>query len=319
MDLTNYSFTNLKYLEVKKMSVFDFILSNINLQSCNKLEILNLDDFDYLREKNINIKIEYFKTLLFIKTLKEIKLVIKDINELIEVEGENTSVTKLYILLVNNNNNCLYEFQKKFPNLEHFIIEKENYDTRYNDYNDYIGLIENSKYKVKNVKIDCYKCHDIKLYCDKYENLTNISISIKSQNTKIKNLKIPLFNDICNIVFHSLIEFELDSDKLDLCIVENIYKNFDKLPNLKYFYIRCITPEIDKEFHKKFIIKILSSFKLNKINIFIKKEDIFCTNLQYFTFNELKEIYPKIKQRKYKDIEICKLTKEKNSENCLAF
>ena len=220
---------------------------------------------------------------------------------------------------MNNNNNCLYEFQKKFPNLEHFIIEKENYDTRYNDYNDYIGLIENSKYKVKNVKIDCYKCHDIKLYCDKYENLTNISISIKSQNTKIKNLKFPLFNDICNIVFHSLIEFELDSDKLDLCIVENIYKNFDKLPNLKYFYIRCITPEIDKEFHKKFIIKILSSFKLNKINIFIKKEDIFCTNLQYFTFNELKEIYPKIKQRKYKDIEIYKLTKEKNSENCLSF
>ena len=72
MDLTNYSFTNLKYLEIKKMSDFDFILSNINLQSCNKLEILNLDDFDYLREKNINIKKEYFKTLLFIKTLKEI-------------------------------------------------------------------------------------------------------------------------------------------------------------------------------------------------------------------------------------------------------
>ena len=206
----------------------------------------------------------------------------------------------------------------KFPNLENFIIEKHNRDYKYNDKDEYIALIENSKYKVKNIKIDFYKCQDIKLYCGKYENLANISISIMERTIKNKQLRLPIFKDNCNIVFQSLIEFKLDSYmyELDFYIIKNIYNNFNKLPNLKHFSIRCITPDMYKEFHNEFIKKILSSPKLNKIRIFIKKEDIFVTNLKYFSFNELKKIYPKIKL--IDDIEVCKLTKEKNEE-CMSF
>ena len=104
-------YTNLKYLEVKNNdSIFYKPLSNINLENCNNLEILNLD----LNYPTKYLKKKYFKTLLSIKTLKEIKFAIKDINKLIKIKGENTSVTKLHILLENSINNCLYEFHTNF-------------------------------------------------------------------------------------------------------------------------------------------------------------------------------------------------------------
>ena len=172
-DLTNYNFTNLKYLKVQFYHDYRHNFININLKTCPKLEFLYID-IDVF--PTYYIEVEDFKTILSIKTLKEIAFAIKDISLLIGVEGENTSVTKLHIKIAIDsiNNKCLCEFQNKFPNLKDFIIEKSILEIKECKEDDCVSLIENPKCKVNNIRIKGYQSKDIKLYCDKYEKLTNI-------------------------------------------------------------------------------------------------------------------------------------------------
>lgn len=102
--------------------------------------------------------------------------------------------------------------------------------------------------------------------------------------------------------------------KVSISIINNLYNNFDKFPNLNIFYLTCQTPDINERFRNKFVKKLLSSLKLNTIGIKITKKSYF--PLDYYSLDELESMYPIIKDRYINEITICKLTKE---ENCLFF
>ena len=66
-DLTNYNFTNLKYLKVQFHPDYRPNCININLKTCPKLEFLYIDIDDF---PTYYIEVEDFKTILSIKTIE---------------------------------------------------------------------------------------------------------------------------------------------------------------------------------------------------------------------------------------------------------
>ena len=83
-------------------------------------------------------------------------------------------------------------------------------------------------------------------------------------------------------IFHEEIPFE---------ILNNLYHNLDKIPNLKNIGINCFC-KITKNFHKQFVKKLLE-MKLDSINFKIQEnneEDY--VECDEYTLEELKEIYP---------------------------
>ena len=90
------------------------------------------------------------------------------------------------------------------------------------------------------------------------------------------------------------------------------------MPNLKYFEINGrVKNNIKDIFYKNFIYKILSLKFIKKVKINIHKDD----SEEYFSKNELKDIFPDINLNKFFIIKIRKLqsdAKIKDSEkNCL--
>ena len=86
------------------------------------------------------------------------------------------------------------------------------------------------------------------------------------------------------------------------------------MPNLKYFEINGVVKNNIKDiFYKNFIYKILSLKFIKKVKINIHKDD----SEEYFSKNELKEIFPDINLNKFFIIKIRKLqsdAKKKYSE-----
>ena len=84
------------------------------------------------------------------------------------------------------------------------------------------------------------------------------------------------------------------------------------MPSLKKISLDFIVPELDEEYFKKFIKKILS-LKLYDIHINITKDYI--KNDEYYLKNDYKELFPDINfDYEYKEIYIqkFKMEKEKN-------
>jgi hypothetical protein len=212
------------------------------------------------------------KKFIDIKTLKEIKLSLYFINsnDLESIEGENTSVKKLIIDLHKNkdddNDNLLYNLQKKFPNLteieiyDYSIINKINLEPnckierlKYSRNFDIMnhGITE-EEFINKNInKEELKKVLAINLF----ENLKDLELR------NITKINIPFFNDICKYNFKSLTKFHLDnsnikSAQIDLKVINNIIENINTMPNLKCFIFKCYS-SINKKEYYNLVTKIL--------------------------------------------------------------
>ena len=64
--------------------------------------------------------------------------------------------------------------------------------------------------------------------------------------------------------------------------------------NIKSFKLICVSKDIDKDFYKKFIIKLLN-MKLDYIELKIYLKFKYESNEEYYSYYELKEINPKLK------------------------
>ena len=253
------SLKKLKYLFRGDISLF----LQLNNNSLEKAYISSYAKFD--KEK------EMIKKFIEIKTLKEIKLNLYYINsdELETIEGENTSVKKLIIDIQKqmyendnekNNNNVLYNLQKKFPN----IMEIEIYDcfSSINKINlDLNSKIERLKYSrgINNFYVFVSKKE---ISINSFEHLKDLEIR------NANKINIPIFNDNCDCDFKSLIKFQLDNsnkirDTIDIKMINNIIRNIKKMPNLKFFIFKCYSNINEQEYND--LIKKLLTLK-NKIH-----------------------------------------------------
>ena len=243
-----------------------------------------------------NIEKIMIKKFIDIKTLKEIKLSLYDINkeEIDSIEGENTSVNKLIIDFQKycySYNNDLYYLMKKFPNL----TEIEIYD----------------KYScIKNLNLESTKIEKLKCSTGHYSNFYKRELSITSfehlKDLELRNItksNIPIFNAHYDNNFKCLFKFELDNsnysrEQIELKVINNIIKNVNEIPSLKCFIFKCYSDINEKEYNE--LIKKVLKLKIKSIEFGINS----FAKYKEYTEQELKSIY---KDRDFKYIEKIKI------------
>ena len=70
-----------------------------------------------------------------------------------------------------------------------------------------------------------------------------------------------------------IFEFSQEQEEIQLEVLYNIYNNLDKMCNLKHFSLTCIQRNIEDNFHKNFIKKLLS-LRLDSIEFKIIKKKV---------------------------------------------
>ena len=154
----------------------------------------------------------------------------------------------------------------------------------------------------------------MKLYCQSYETLIKLKIKLDNNITNFEN-SIPISSKDCKVIFKSLTTFKLklaQNDSLSKNILDNIYNNFKAMPSLKKLLLDFVAEEIDEEYFKKFIKKVLS-LKLPIVHVNIRNE--FTKEKDYYLEKDYKELFPGISfDYYYNEIYILKFKKEKKKE-----
>ena len=295
------NFASLNKLEILDTYVSQFLLLGENI--LNEVHLKkDISYHTFIDEKEMLIKI------LSLDKLNMAEFYIKELDteEISHISGENTNLKTLIIHWANEKKDCnLITLQKKFPNLSKIIIESPDDDYE-NEKPIKIEIKENKNCKITNFTLKGTLQNNIKFDCAPFSDL--VKIKIKDTSNIYSNLKeiLPLFNDSCKIKFLFLEKFKLQNRKnLKLDILKNIYNNLDNLPLIKDIHIECLSNEMDEEFHKK-IVKKLLSLKLYRLSFIIKKYDFYDDD-DFYEDEELEEIYPGIKLDKYKELKINKL------------
>ena len=319
-----------------------------DLTSCPKLKYISsicLEDFLNLRNNvlekvyikklgyNICLKdeIEMIKKLIEIKTLKEIKIYIcniniNNINYIESIEGENRSVEKLIINIDNNNyierdenNNkiILYSLQKKFPNLKELEIYLSSHTLFFIDMN-LLEINPNPNCKINKFKYSEEYNMGLTTIFDiaPYEDLLDIEFGCLKNTFKLDGV-IPLFSEKCNYIFKSLIRLKFDISKsymkdinFNLKILENIINNIDKMQKLKIFIFKAEC-EITDLIYKKIIEKLLiSNIKNIELSLDPKEKE------DYYSQADLQKMSKGINITNFETIKIRKLSPSQlNIEN----
>jgi hypothetical protein len=302
--------------EQKYYSIFD-------ISSFKKLKKFVGDpcDFIYLEENNLEYvklisytevssedRTKVLKKLVSLKNLKELILEFGPIvdSEILWIIGKNYSVEKMKINWVKQNNDLvIYNLQDKFGKLSNIEMTSPKYE---NNHKIILNITENRNCRINKFYLEAGMYHNIEFYCQPFENLIEIKLTL---NGKVINIKdaLPIFNKDCKVIFRALNVFELRtiSDHVVLLYaMENLCNNLTSMPNLTKLLIDCsIQENIDKDFYINFIKKCLE-LKLKKLYFSIKKTADDSKIIPY-SKEELEEIYPNIKYSKYKEIFIRKL------------
>ena len=255
----------LKNLKIFAGEAQDFLkLANVSLESCSILS--NYDS-------SIEIEKEVIKKIISIKSLKNVRLILKKINsdDISKIQGENNSITKLEINFTKNENDCnILNFQNKLINLSELKIVLPFVNVRASTN---LKIEENLNCKVNTIEIEG-DSKNIILYSGPYENLVKVDISINCDIVNYKTI-FPIFDNNCKTIFKSLNYFKLIHNdygyNVSLDILHNLYNNMDKMPKLKYFEMYCFSEDIDESFYKKLNKKIMS-LNLEFIKIEIVKD-----------------------------------------------
>ena len=331
---SNFDFLTLNYLELE-IKEKDLIknklgISMIKCPELNELILNNGNNFYDLDFKNL-MKLKKFggnlKDILLIKSSKQLESLIissqdidleslKKLMKTLKTKEKYYSVKKLKIYLEsefkNYNLNDLINF---FPNLSDLNVE---YFESYGFYTcgvqpmiqpKKIIINENECSKINNIILGLYAEDEvnIELNCMPYNKIK--SFYLYTDYIDIDNF--PFFKSECNIVFNCLESFHFTLVEEEWVIkekmkkeelIENLYNNIDKMPNLKDFYFNFNCKNISEKFYKNFIEKVLTLKSLKKIFISINN----------FAYKEklkldLKHFFPEKEFNKYEKVEIYKL------------
>ena len=294
-------FTSFKNL--KKFYGSSDMLLNLESPSLEIIECLifkKSKDIDFLLiEKKI---IE--KYLLF-KNLKQVQLQIEKIDEktISQIQGSNYSIKKMELRILKgneNSNNLVNCLMKKFPNLEKIYINISSV-CYYNNEN--LKIKEDPNSKIVELEINLISFVNFEFYCASFENL--IELKIECYNHLINEQTCPILSSNCKILFKSLKVFMLsslsESNKAGP-ILFNLFGNIKYMPCLKSFsliyHYKCT-----EEFYNNFIRKLLS-LNLESIHFTISRDFEKLFRYDYYSVDELKEIYPKLYPYKYKRLMI---------------
>ena len=283
-------FKKLKHLKIKDNDFLKYNFENTILQNIEFIDYFKIDTLDdKFEEMNI------IKKLLLIKTLKNINcLSIKYLNssQIYEAGDYNGSIKKLK--LTYHTNNGINFYTKIFPNLTDLNIELHGEDTS-------IQISEDNNSKINKLSI-IYFGGNLNIFCQSFENLIELEVLEEKYIDNITNF-FPIFNNICKVIFHSLIKFKFKVRfAIDNNAFINLYNNLDCLPVLEEFEYFCVISKGEKNFVLKFIKKLLEK----RI-----KSTILCTLEHYiqdliFTNEELKKINPEIDFSNYNCLKIYK-------------
>ena len=258
----------------------------------------NIDLIGVEEDTSEDIEKKTIEKIFKLKHLKDIKFCINysiDLGEILEENETNKSLKNMHIMfkeIMEGSN--ISEFIKKFENLSelkiHINIGEEESIMELN-------IKENEKCKIDKLSIIGFGFEKFEIICGLYSNLIEIELN---ENLEISNLEesFPLFQKNCDIKFNKLTKFiysnwELAQFETPLEVVENVYNNLTKTPNLKNFEFVCICNGISKELYEKFIKRLLE-MKLDyiKFNITKKDEERNIIDTENYTDEELIELYP---------------------------
>ena len=258
----------------------------------------NIDLIGVEEDTSEDIEKKTIEKIFKLKHLKDIKFCINysiDLGEILEENETNKSLENMHIMfkeIMEGSN--ISEFIKKFENLSELKIdinigEEESIME--------LNIKENEKCKIDKLSIIGFGFEKFEIICGLYSNLIEIELN---ENLEISNLEesFPLFQKNCDIKFNKLTKFiysnwELAQFETPLEVVENVYNNLTKTPNLKNFEFVCICNGISKELYEKFIKRLLE-MKLDyiKFNITKKDEERNIIDTENYTDEELIELYP---------------------------
>ena len=309
IELSNYK-NSQKYFEVFDFSCF----VNLKFLNCQTCDFIHLPDTSSLEKaylistisNNLETEKLIFEKICKLQKLKEISFDIytANIEDILNINYNNPSLEKMYIGIKKELQNAnFYGLINKFNNLSELKVDFQAGE-EYFTVN--LKIKETNNCKVNKLYISGCGASNIELYCGPYLNLVEIKLY---ENGNITNLKdtFPLFKENCPIIFNKLTNFhfinmELSTEPFPFEVINNLYNNLNKMPNLKNITIKCYSSEMNKDYYKHFIKKLLE-MKLDSITLDIHQMDEEDDSLgDNYTFEELKEIYPLILKNKKYDI-----------------
>ena len=311
----------LKLQKLRKCYIFNNNSSSmIDFSSLAQLRILQVETSDFLKlENNIllneiqlyshkNItkekEIQMVEKILSMKNLNNVSFKLNhfdDINEVLDIKGENSSIKSIQIKIKNNNKDlAINKIQNKFPNLSQLSVCIYRFNINNNNNNNIritIKINQNLKNTINKFELIVGGNKNIKIDIQPFENIEEFIINLSSNIPNIKNL-LPFFNNDIGIKYNSLINFGCNYlfqnvEEINLEFLKNLYYNIDNMPNLKKFYLRCFSKDLDEDFYMKLIRKLLA-LKLDKIYLEIKNNNSNNNITKIYTIEELKLIYPEI-------------------------
>ena len=288
--------------------------------------------------EEIHLEIKYEKSLLeklcSKNSLKKIDLSLGMLLEKNEILNLGKMESPKELILKAQNNFDLCNFQSIFINLTNITINGI-FPIYNNDNNVKVNLeiIENPNSKINNLKIIMREKMNIQVFIKSYEDLESISLDIYEINL---NTNFPIFSGECLTIFKSLKSFKLfirypftqkekkssnNESKINL-IINNMIMNINKMPNITEFVFKGkISNEI---LYKNLINKLLLLKSINKINLDINdstnypiyrdhfnsfldenpNEHHYYEELDFYSLDELKIMFPNINIYKVKEIHI---------------
>ena len=312
----------IKYPELIKLLLKGNSHYDIDFKSLKKLKSFEGDIHYFLLLENSSSLKEVTLTKyndeknIFMNTFKEIDCS-KGKYEKLKSYKKIHSVTKLKI----NQDNILNlnDFLNIFPNLSDLIIETHSY--RYygrkytcgyepNAGNKKVIITENPNSKITNIKFvllgdDGYI---LKFNCQPFNKLK--SFDLYADILDIDSLDcLPFFKNKCDTLFNSLeifsftLSYYSEEFKKEKELIENLYNNIDKMPNLIDFHFSFfIIENISENFYKKFIKKVLTLKSIKKI--FIKIKENSWGKDSTYSKDALKKFFPHINFNKFHKVNI---------------
>lgn len=297
--LTKFNIDLKSMVKIKDLFIdlegFLFLDSYQNL-SIEKLTLYSRE-FDY----NSELFEDVFGKLFLLKKLKKLSISAATIDDkkISLISGKNVSLEELEIIWLSDGENILYNLQEKFPNISYLnsreIMNNEDLDTS-------LIIKENKNSKIKKLNIEAHERNNY-LYINSFENTEEVELSFNRYIHEENGF--PIFDEKCNHIFKSLKNLFLKfKENIEFELLDNLFKNLDKMPNLKKFKLEAVCECIEQKQYEEYIGKILS-LELRAIKLNIQKEKL-SGKEQYYTVSEITNIR-KINLRKFDEILISKI------------